>query len=86
MPDHIGRITLKGEAAKKLMKSVGNTMSASISGKVESASIEEDFSGAIPVGSKKERKKIPHVHIDITGISNISNPSHTPLKEVMGEK
>ena len=84
MPDHIGRITLKGKAAEKLMKSVGNTMSASISGKVESASIEEDFSEVRSVGSKQDRKKVPHVHIDITGISNISNPSHKNLKDIVG--
>jgi len=86
MPDHIGRITLKGEAAKKLLKSVGNTMSASISGKVESASMEEDFSD-VPIRSgqkQQKRPRIPHVHIDITGISNISNPSHLPMKDIVG--
>ena len=83
MPDHIGRITLKGEAAKKLLKSVGNTMSASVSGKVESASMEEDFAET-PSKPGKERKKVPHVHIDITGISNISNPSHLPMKDIVG--
>ena len=85
MPDHLGRITLKGKAAEKLLKSVGNTMSASVSGKVESASIDEDFDAPIPSGDKK-RPKIPHVHIDITGISNISNPAHKSLKKVMGEE
>ncbi len=85
MPDHIGRITLKGDAAKELLKSVGNTMSASISGKVESASIEEDFSDS-PSKPGQERKKVPHVHIDITGISNINNPAHRSLKKVMGEE
>lgn len=85
MPEHIGHITLKGEAAKKLMKSVGNTMSATISGKVESASIDEDFDVPREVGSKKDRPKVARVSIDITGIKNISNPSHLPgLKEIVG--
>ena len=83
MPKHLGSITLKGEAAKKLMKSVGNTMSASITGLVESASMDEDFD--VPFKEGKKRPKVPRVHIDITGIDKISNPSHTPLKKIMGE-
>ena len=90
MPDHIGRITLKGAAAEKLLKSVGNTMSASVSGEVESAAVEEDFDEErvepVPGQKPKPRPKVPIVHIDITGISNISNPSHQPLKKVMGEE
>lgn len=87
MPEHLGNIHLKGKAAEKLLKSVGNPVRATIVGKVESASFDVDFSADVPPSSsKKERKKIAQVTIDITEINGIHNSDHKSLKEVMGEE
>lgn len=83
MPEHLGSIRLKGKAAEKLLKSVGNSMSATVTGKVESASFDVDFSEPIPDNPKKEKKKIAQVTIDITGIGGIHNPAHKSLQEVV---
>ena len=86
MPDHLGNVRLKGKAAEKLLKSVGNPVRATIVGRVESASFDTDFSESLPSNSKKERKKIAQVTIDIAEISGIHNSAHKSLQQVVEEE